>query len=62
MEAEILQNGKPDENISKEEFVYFMFALSERVNIPQFEDQLLSYMQGLNVICLKKNIFLFTEK
>jgi hypothetical protein len=50
METEIVRNGKPDENISKEEFVYFVFALSERVNDPQFEDQLLSYLQGLNVI------------
>ena len=61
MEAEIVHNGKPDENISKEEFVYFVFALSERVNSPQFEDQLLSYLQGLNVIEISLNYLFISE-
>ena len=44
--SQIMLNGKPDENITKKEFIDLINMIVIAVDAPKFEDQIISYLQG----------------
>ena len=50
--SQILLNGKPDENITKKEFIDLITMIVGSVDAPRFEDQIISYLQGTVMVFL----------
>ena len=56
--SQIILNGKPDESITKKEFIDLLSMIVIAVDAPKFEDQIVSYLQGLIQVKYKK-VFAF---